>query len=217
MFQLVHQTIEKPEFKQFIESKKTSYVFKDYDAGDFDLLIELWCFVDAMDSFNYSFEVETLQEVYKFKQNPIFIEGIPNDKDIKKMLENVYRSISNCPLISKLKHEKFLYDFCTLNGDSLKKHRLQDEDYMKIAFGLLFGENQLYYNLTYLSLISTLSTDESIVKKITDAMRFIHYCIFCLEDDENSIELSEDDDKEVISFVIGENNGSISLQKISFK
>lgn len=193
MFHLVHQILEEPEFKQFVDSKKTNYAFKDYDAGNFDWLIELWCFAELAGNFDYSFELETLQEIYKFKQKPIFIEGIPDEKTIKKMLENVYRSIINCPLIDKSKHEKFLYDFCTLNCDVLRKHKLQDEDYVKIASALMFEENKLYYNLTYLSLISTISSDEFVVKKITDAMRFIHYCVFCLEDG---------DSEEIISFVV---------------
>lgn len=217
MFPLVHQLIKKPEFSKFIESRKHRYVFKDYDIGDFDSLIELWCFVDSTDSMDYSSDLETLQAIYKFKQNPIFIDGVPTDKLIKKMLENIYRSIINCPLIDKSKHEKFLYDFCTLNADSLKRHKLKNEDYAIIALALLFGENNLYHNLTYLSLICTMSFDNAIVKKITDSMRFIHYCAFCLEDDSEE-ESSEDDDiREIISFAVDTQNESISLQKITFK
>lgn len=214
MFQTVHQLIKTTEVIKFIESEKHNYVFKDYDAGDFDSLIELWCFIDSTDYFDYSSELEMLQEIYKFKQNPIFIDGIPNDIMIKKMLENIYRSITHCPLLNKTKHEKFLYDFCVLNCESLPKQKLQDIDFIKIAFALLFGENKLYYNLTYLSLISVINHDEFISKKITDAMRFIHYCVFCLEENESE---KEEETTEIISFMVDENNGSVSFQEIVFK
>ena len=218
MFDLIRQILEKTEYKQYMKSKTANYVFKDYDTGDFNLLITLWCFDEEINDFDYSLELKTLQKIYNFKQKPIFIGTTPDNESIKNILENVYRSIMECPLIDKSKYEKFLYDFCTLNYDALIKHKLLDEDYVKIAFALLFGENELYYNLTYLSLISIILSDKLIIKKITDGMKYIHCCISYLCYYENDTNSSEDSDtEEIISVAVSENNGSVSLKKFQSK
>ena len=49
-------------------------------------------------------------------------------------------------------------------------------------------------------------------------MRFIHYCVFCLDENDTE-EKSEEEEKntEIISFMINENNGYVSLHEFIFK